>query len=112
MDHAAAWVSARGSTVPSARQALEPILAPDFRLWDAYGLLPLVCDVAGDRPREEGQQQQQQSKAVVMGGGGHVAPREAVYDILDRPKVRQGQQVRWCAIMSWAPGWGARRCGH
>ncbi len=105
MDRAAAWVSARGSDVPSARKALEPILAPDFRLWDAYGLLPLTCAVAGDRPREEGQQQQQQpSQAVVMGGGGHVAPRDAVYDILDGPKVRQGQQVSWCDILPWEHG--------
>ncbi len=37
--HAAkAWCAARGSDVGDVRAALEPLLAPDFRLWDAYGV--------------------------------------------------------------------------
>ncbi|EFJ52808.1 hypothetical protein VOLCADRAFT_86155 [Volvox carteri f. nagariensis] len=44
---ARAWCAARSSGT-DPRVILEPLLAPEFRLWDAYGLLPLVCSV-GDR---------------------------------------------------------------
>ncbi|PNW81807.1 hypothetical protein CHLRE_06g261050v5 [Chlamydomonas reinhardtii] len=125
-----AWCAARCSNPPASsstqphtstptsatsphRAVLDALLAPDFRLWDAYGLLPLVCRV-GDRPlgpqtasgavgvaaQPAPQQQQQQGEregsggggtgfamALMMGGGGCVAPREAVYDIIENAKA-------------------------
>ncbi|GLC45013.1 hypothetical protein PLESTM_001675600 [Pleodorina starrii] len=139
-DAARAWCAARSSGT-DPRVILEPLLAPDFRLWDAYGLLPLVCSI-GDR--RAGQQAAAAAAAIaggggavgavgaagsaaagveaavsepggsaavvsgaassgggpsgytmalMMGGGGCVAPREAVYDIIESAKAEYDVQV-------------------
>ncbi|KAG2438495.1 hypothetical protein HXX76_005046 [Chlamydomonas incerta] len=113
-----AWCAARCSSPGGGglqREALDALLSPDFRLWDAYGLLPLVCRV-GDRPlgpqtasgavagaeapppaaasRTAFSSAQQPggggtgfAMALMMGGGGCVASREAVYDIIENAKA-------------------------
>ncbi|KAG2430663.1 hypothetical protein HYH02_013661 [Chlamydomonas schloesseri] len=112
-----------GTAPGPGREALDKLLSPDFRLWDAYGLLPLVCRV-GDRapppllgpetasakvaappPKEQqgappagsataftsstqaGGGGTGFAMALMMGGGGCVAPREAVYDIIENAKA-------------------------
>ncbi|KXZ52175.1 hypothetical protein GPECTOR_10g804 [Gonium pectorale] len=97
------WCAARCSGT-DARGLLEPRLAPDFRLWDAYGLLPLVCSIK-DRPADQaaaaaastleaaGPSPSGFTMAMMMGGGGCVAPREAVFDILENAKAEYDVQV-------------------
>ncbi|GIM01795.1 hypothetical protein Vretimale_6584, partial [Volvox reticuliferus] len=134
-DAARAWCVARCSGT-DPRAILEPLLAPGFRLWDAYGLLPLVCSISDRAAGQEaaaaaaayttggsavgavgavapgatlqmGVQVDSSScsspvvsggsstgdatatgytMALMMGGGGCVAPREAVFDIIENAK--------------------------
>lgn len=44
LDNTKAWCQARTSGQPEA--LLDKVLDPSFRLWDAYGVLPVLCDPA------------------------------------------------------------------
>ncbi|KAG2483640.1 hypothetical protein HYH03_017517 [Edaphochlamys debaryana] len=79
------WCRARCSGA-DARALMDPLVAPEFRLWDAYGLLPLLCAVGGPH---EGGTRVAGSMAAMAGhrGPGCVAGREAVYGILEAAKA-------------------------
>lgn len=64
--NSAAWCAARSSG--QAEAVLDDAFAPDFRLWDAYGVLPVSARL-GRRGGDEGGQGKRRQR-----GGGHTTP--------------------------------------